>query len=82
VIQYPSESRQWHFESNYLCSLSIKDEYSLEVLSQKALELGIKVVKFYEPDLDGALTAICLEPSEKTRKLTSKLPLMLQSTVV
>jgi len=81
VITYPAESRQWHNDSNHLCQLAAKDEYSLEVISQKAKELGMKVVKFYEPDLDNCLTAIALEPSQQARKLVQKLPLMLKEVL-
>jgi hypothetical protein len=42
----------------------------------KAEARGIKISRFYEPDLQNQLTAICLEPSENARKLTSNLPLM------
>ena len=36
---------------------------------------GIPVSAFYEPDQNLALTAICLEATERACKLTSSLPL-------
>lgn len=45
---------------------------------EKAIAKGIKVVPFYEPDMDNQLTAICLEPCEQSRKITSSFPLMLK----
>lgn len=78
VIKYPGQSRQWHQDSNYLAQLSCKDENELEELAKKAELKGIKVVRFYEPDIDNQLTAIALEPSDESRRLTSSLPLMLK----
>jgi hypothetical protein len=58
--------------------LSIKDEIELEILAMKAEARGIRVSRFYEPDLNNTLTAITLESSEDAKKLTSNLPLMLK----
>ncbi|MEO6302386.1 MAG: peptidyl-tRNA hydrolase, partial [Bacteroidia bacterium] len=76
IMQYPAESRQWFTESNYLCQLSAKDEWQLEEYAVKAENLGLKISRFYEPDLNNQLTAICIEPGEITKKLVRKLPLM------
>lgn len=78
VLRYPADSLAWHKQSDYLCLLSVADEKELYELAEKARTKGIKVVEFYEPDLDMALTAIALEPTEASRKLCSSLPLMLK----
>lgn len=79
IIKFPAEARQWHLESNYLCQLALPNELELEQFAQKAESKGIKVIRFYEPDIDNQLTAICLEPCEATRKITSSIPLMLKA---
>lgn len=38
--------------------------------------LDIKHTVFREPDLNNEITAVCFEPSEKSRKLTSSLRLL------
>jgi len=44
----------------------------------KAKQRGIEYIEFYEPDINNELTAIALEPGEKSKKLISNLPLMLK----
>jgi len=39
---------------------------------------NIKYSIFREPDIDNQITAIAIEPSDKTRRLLSNLPLMLK----
>jgi hypothetical protein len=78
-MRYPAESHKWHKDSNYLCQLSVENELELEILANKAEKEGLKVIRFYEPDIGNQLTAICLEPSEKVKYLTSSLPLMLKT---
>jgi len=78
MFEYPEESKKWHNESNYLIYLSVQDENSLKQLISKAKEKGIKVSIFREPDIDNAITAIALEPSDATRRITSSLPLALK----
>lgn len=78
AAKYPADFLQWHKGSNYLAQLSIENEEELQLLMEKAIAKGIKVVPFYEPDMDNQLTAICLEASDQSRKVTSSLPLMLK----
>jgi hypothetical protein len=47
-------------------------------LIDKFNENGLRVSIFREPDIDNQITAIAVEPSNITRKLTSNLPLMLK----
>ena len=77
-IQYPREFQQWHSSSNYLACLSVKDEQSLQSLASKLLGEGIKHIAFRESDLGNQITAIAIEPSERTRKICSSFPLALK----
>jgi len=57
--------------------LSVPDEPSLLKLKKKAEIRGLTYSVFQEPDIDNQVTAIALEPGEKSRKLCSNLPLAL-----
>lgn len=74
--QHPAEALQWHTKSNYLAILTTQDESSLINLITKAILSGVKHTIFREPDLDNQITAVALEASEISRKLTSSYPLM------
>ena len=78
-FSYSKESLDWHKNSNYLISLSVADESKLFDLSAKLRLLGIEFVEFYEPDMNNELTAIAFLSNEKTKKLTSHLPLTLKN---
>lgn len=58
--------------------LSVANESELLALLDKAQARGLRATGFHEPDLDGQLTAICIEPCEATSKLVSNLPLLLR----
>jgi len=45
---------------------------------EKCEYYDLKTTAFREPDIGNQITAIAIEPSERTRKLTSKLPLALK----
>ena len=68
--------RDWHSESNTLVLLAVPDELALSWLWADATLAGLRVVAFHEPDLDGALTALALEPAGW--RLVAHLPLALQ----
>jgi hypothetical protein len=55
--------------------LAVPDELSLGWLCDDAAAAGLRVVRFHEPDLHGALTAAALEPA--AHRLVSHLPLAL-----
>lgn len=68
LFKYPEESQNWYKNSNSIVFL----EASIEDIDNLILRLNsknIKYAEFYEPDLDNALTAICIEPGNKTKKL-------------
>lgn len=68
-------------ESQYVAVLSVSDEAELRALSKKAEEKDIQRTCVLEPDLDNALTAIALEPTETAKKLCSNLPLALRGVI-
>jgi hypothetical protein len=65
----------WYAVSNTLVVLITSDELSLGWLRADAEAAGLRAVGFHEPDMDGALTAVALEPA--ARRLLSHLPLAL-----
>lgn len=75
---FPEISKKWFNESSYLIYLSIENQCELLKLIQKLEKLQIKFSAFIEPDMGGEITSICIEPSEKTRRITSSMPLMLK----
>ena len=77
VFEHPEIAKQW-YKNPYLVYLSTQDEESLKKLISKAEEKYIKVSVFREPDINNQITAIALEPSDATRRLTSSLPLALK----
>ena len=62
----------------YLSLLSVKDENELNSLIKKLKKSNLYFSIFTEPDIDNQVTSVCIEPSDKTRRLTSSLPLMLR----
>ena len=78
AIQHPEITREWHAVSNYLCFLSVVNEDELYSLISQAKDQGIRLSVFREPDIDNAITAIALEPGEKSKALCSRLSLALR----
>lgn len=77
-VKYPDIVKNWNTVSNYLCMLSVDNEDQLYDLYVQAVEQGIRVVRFYEPDMGDELTAIALEPGCASKQLCSKLKLALR----
>lgn len=79
-IQYAIECRdeclEWFDESMYLVLLAAKDLNSLESLRDQARTRMLLCSEFFEPDLDNELTAIVLEPSRRSGRFVSSLPLV------
>jgi hypothetical protein len=63
--QHPATYREWYAASNTLAFLSVSDEGALGVLYQEAVDRGLPVAAFREPDRDNELTAIALGPKAK-----------------
>jgi peptidyl-tRNA hydrolase len=77
--QHPQIAKDWNTQSNYLIILSVKDEEHLKKYIHKFQRADLCHVVFKEPDIGNEITAICVQPSEKTRKLTCHLPLALDN---
>jgi hypothetical protein len=78
VNDHPDIDMEWYSKSNYLGLLSVRDEYDLKELVSKACKFGIRYSVFREPDIGNQITAICLAPGPKTKRLCSRLPLALR----
>ena len=76
--QYPKIAKNWNSKSNYLIFLSCKSQDELIQYKNKFDLAGLLYTLFYEPDINNELTAIAIEPSEKTKKICSNLPLLLK----
>ena len=75
---YPKIFGHWHKNHKNLVILAAENESALIDLFKRSRELDIRSVMFREPDLNDEVTAIALEPGDKTYKLTSTLPLALK----
>lgn len=75
--EFPQIFREWS-KDPYLALLSVKNEQELYTLISKLEKSKIKFSVFKEPDINNQITAICIEPSDKSRRLTSSLPKMLR----
>ena len=73
AFAYPAVAADWHDSSNTLVILTVRDELELSWLWQDAVAAGLTITSFREPDLDGALTAVALEPAGA--RLVRNLPL-------
>ena len=78
IFDFPSEGKEWFFNSNYLIFLSVENENDLLDFTERLSQDGIPFSKFIEPDLNNQLTAIAFLSSDKTKKLTHHLPLLLK----
>lgn len=76
--EHPDIAYDWYVNFQYLVSLSVKDEDELNLFIEKFKEANLKFTVFREPDIGNQITAIAVQPSERTLKLVSRLPLMLK----
>ena len=76
--QYPQIAKDWNKNSKYLIILSVENEEKLKKYIRKFQNANLYHVVFKEPDIGNEITAICVQPSEKSRKLTAHLPLALK----
>lgn len=76
--EHPQISQNWNTNSKYLVFLSVENEEALYQYLEKIKFYDLKHTIFTEPDIDNQLTAIAIEPSERTQKLVSRLPLALK----
>lgn len=78
--EHPQISKNWNTNSKYLVFLSVENEKVLYQYLEKIKFYDLKYTIFTEPDIGNQLTAIAIEPGERTQKLTSRLPLALKET--
>ncbi len=80
AIQFQHEHRRiakrWYNKSNYLIFLYVNNVTELTLLAERSKSENIRVSVFREPDLNNEITAIALEPSTLSDKITSKLKLL------
>lgn len=77
IFEFPQIAQKW-FSNPYLALLSVENESELKKLIQKLQQSNLKYSVFRESDIDNQITAICIEPSDETRRITSQLPLLLK----
>ena len=77
ILEHHDLAKEWN--NNYLISLAVSSEQKLENLLRKLMDIGHRVSYFTEPDINNELTSICFIESDKTKSLTSHLPLSLSS---
>ena len=71
--QHPQLERVWYDTSKTLVILKCTDIWSL---AREANLAKVPIALNFEPDLQGALTAIAIGPGRATRKLLQTLPLV------
>ncbi len=77
AVRFPSEHRTWHSEGQNLVVLACPNAQDLDrLIDRLESTLEIPCVAFFEPDLDGALTAFAV--SDAASKYLSQLPLALR----
>lgn len=76
ATRHPSITGPWQRESQYLVIVTVPDEVALIALASSALARNLEVSTWHEPDLDGAATAVALEPGIAARRLCANLPLL------
>lgn len=77
IFDYPHIAQKWN-SNPYLAVLSVENESELKQLIHKLENSKLNYSVFRESDIDDQITAICIEPSDETRRLTSSMPLMLR----
>ena len=79
AYHYPELHRDWIEKSEYVVSLSVKNEEQLKDLYNKLKWYGANVVAFHEPDIDNQMTSICYYGTPELMKITQKLDLALNN---
>lgn len=74
LAEHPEVEREWFETSNTLALLCVADEERLCHVLRLAADRGIRSAVFREPDIGDRITAICLEPCERARRLCQGFP--------
>lgn len=77
-LKNPEMLKEWHDISNHVGILAAKNERDLVELIGRLKKKGIDYAEFREPDLGDCITAVALEPTEKSRKAVSSFPLAMK----
>lgn len=56
---FPDVESDWFENSN---NIVVLEHFDIDGVAHDLESLGLKLSKFHEPDLDGELTAFCVEP--------------------
>jgi hypothetical protein len=75
TLAHPGLIERWHHGSNNIVAVGVPDEKALLVLDSLAYSLGVKHHLITEPDLDGAATAVALEPGLYAKRMCASYPL-------
>lgn len=73
--QHKLQYEDWYKISRTIVLLSVDSLAELELLSERFKMDNIVFSEFREPDLEDALTSLCVLSSEKVRKICKNLPL-------
>ncbi len=76
TFEHPSRAGPWFTSSNYLVLLEVTNQEELRKLIKKCQFNDLRHTVFREPDIGNEITAVAIEPSMKTKKLVSRLPLL------
>lgn len=77
AMNFPLTYQEWLDRSGYIALLSVEDERELKELAMEAAGKKLAVCGFFEPDIVWGMTAIVIEPGQKSARLLQKLPLAL-----
>lgn len=75
AYDHPEDYKRWFNASNTVVILAAKDGPHLLNISIKLEQNGLKHSRFYEPDINNAMTSIAIVPSPFVKKYCSGLPL-------
>lgn len=81
IFNHPERAGPWWRDSNYLVQLEVENLPKLEELIWNCEQLLIPHEVFREPDLEDAITAIAIAPSDETQKLVKKIPLLFKDKI-
>ncbi len=79
TFEHPGRAGPWYHNSNYLIMKEVENEKDLIFLIEKCEENQLAISVFQEPDLNHQITAIAIEPSKTTQRITDKFPLMFKN---
>lgn len=81
IFENHNKGDPWFYSSNTLVQLEVKNEEQLKLLIEKCQFHQLDHTVFREPDLGNAITAIAIEPSDRTRRLTSNIPKLFKNKI-